>query len=649
MSKIIHNLQNIELDSLKKLGEVTKYLNEHPMLRSFLISTGLIVTSKLIKLIKNRIRNNTILEIDFTNTIDTSDVDISPIEKLLDPNIISFRSLLDAIEKAANDKRVIGLIVRLSGENQFSLANIQEFRNAISFFKSKGKRTVAFTDSFCEAGSGIGRYYMASIFHDVYMAPSGTLNLINTQYDFAFIKKTLEKLNIVPDTITRKEYKNALSGLVNEHLTEPEKESMNAIFKSLYEQIIEDIAKDRSLTKERVNELFESGPFSSDKALVNKLVDSTLYGDEVYTTTYEKLETTKKNSNLLYAHKYNAKTKPLYGKKFGRSQQGVIALINAEGTIHQGTSANKYNGGPSIGSDSLVLAIRSATLDKDVKAIVIRVNSGGGSYIASDMVHHEIEASKKAGKKIVISMGTYCASGGYFFACNADKIVALGATLTGSIGVLTAKFNLKGMWEEKVHVKFDALHLNPDGATDNSTYFSSLHNYTEKQLAEVNSYMDFIYEDFTSKVSKGRRLTRDQVEEIARGRVWTGAQALKLSLVDKLGGLKEAIEVAKELVGIASNVQPHVVTYPKETVLSQLVASSANNSQDLERRGTPAQASITHSVGVSTSIFTKFSTLTKLILLPNNSISSIANTLINNQKNSNILSMNQSSLISSSF
>ncbi|KAK5583051.1 hypothetical protein RB653_004641 [Dictyostelium firmibasis] len=648
MSKIIQNLQNMEIDSLKKLGEVAKYLNQHPMLRSFLISTGFIVTSKLIKLIKNRIKNNTILEIDFTNTIDSSDVDISPIEKLLDPNIISFRSLLDAIEKGANDKKVIGLVVRLSGDNHFSLANIQEFRNAVSYFKSKGKRTVAFTDSFCEAGSGIGRYYMASVFHDIYMAPSGTLNLINTQYDFAFIKKTLEKLNIVPDAITRKEYKNALNGLINEKLTEPEKESMNAIFKSLYEQIIEDIAKDRSLTKERVNELFESGPFSSDKALVNKLVDSTLYSDEVYTTTYEKLDTTKSKANLLYAHKYNTKTKPLYGKKIGRSQ-GIIALINAEGTIHQGTNNNKYNGGPSIGSDSLVLAIRSATLDKDVKAIVLRVNSGGGSYIASDMVHHEIEASKKAGKKIVISMGTYCASGGYFLACNADKIVALGATLTGSIGVLTAKFNLKGLWEEKAHVKFDALHLNPDGATDNSTYFSSLHNYSEKQLAEVNSYMDFIYEDFTSKVSKGRRLTRDQVEEVARGRVWTGAQAFKLSLVDKIGGLKEAIEVAKELVGIASNVQPHVVVYPKESVLSQLMGSSANNSQDLERRGTPAQVSITHSVGISTSIYSKFTSLTKLILLPNNSVSSIFNTIINNQTNSNTLSMNQSSLISSSF
>ncbi|EGC36190.1 hypothetical protein DICPUDRAFT_78124 [Dictyostelium purpureum] len=617
-----------------------QYINQRPLLRWFLLSAGFFTLKKIGKIIKNRVKNNTILEIDFTQNIDTSDVGMNPIEKIFEPNTITFKDILESLEKASTDKKIIGLIVKLGGENQLSLSNIQEFRNAVQAFKKSGKRAVVFTDSFTEVGSGIARYYLASAFTDVYMSPAGTVNLINSQYDFAFVKGTLEKLGVVPDALTRKEYKSALNSLINEKLTEAEKESMNAIFKSLYDQIILDISKDRGLTVDQVNGLFETGPFSADKALVNKLIDATLYSDEVYTTTYEKLNIAKENANLLFAHKYNQKSPRLYSKK----NKNLIALINCEGTIHQGAGKTKFNGGPSIGSDSLVLAIRSAVQDKDVKAIILRVNSGGGSYIASDLVHHEIEAAKKAGKKIVVSMGTYCASGGYFIACNADKIIALGATLTGSIGVLTAKFNLQPMWK-KIGVTFDDLRLNPDGTKDNATYFSSLHNYNEKQLSDVNNYLDFIYEDFTSKVSKGRRLTRDQVEEIARGRVWTGSQALDNGLVDKIGGIKEAIEAAKELCSMPSTSTPYVVTYPKENIVQALL-SQPNSSRDLEKRGLPVQSSISlSSIGVVTSIFTKFTSLSKLVLgLPQ------TKSIVSNLQTTSDLSMDiNQTVVSNSF
>ncbi|KAF2076485.1 hypothetical protein CYY_002225 [Polysphondylium violaceum] len=577
--------QLVDLCKNVDLGKIVKFINDRPSLKFFLVSTTVTSLYSLLSKFANRVRQNTVIEIDLSGDIEFTNIEPNPIEKIVDRGVVYFRDLIEGIEKAANDKRIIGLIVKLGGNLKLSFADIQEFRASIQYFKSKGKKSVCYADSFNEFSTGIAHYYIASVFNDVYIAPSGTVNIINPKFNFPFIKKTLDKLGCLPEFFKRKEYKSAANTLTEEQMTEAEKESLKALFADLYAQISGDISKDRSIPLETLHQLFESGPFNSDKALVSKLVDSTLYKDEVYNVTSEKLSSISKKLNYLFLNKYNTLTPALYSK---RNKNHTFAYISAEGAIYRGVGKNRLNGGPTIGGESLSLAIRSAALDKNIKAIIIRVNSPGGSYIASDTVHHEIEQAKAKGKKVVVSMGTYAASGGYFISCNADKIVAQPATITGSIGVICGKINVKQMFE-KIGVTYDSLLFNENGKGEHSTLFSALDSYTEKEEAEINNFLDFIYQDFTTKVAKGRRLNLPQVEEVARGRVWTGKQAFERGLVDKLGGLHEAIELAKELTNAPQTVTPHIVKYPKENLVSLLASSKPpRNSEELDKRGTPS-------------------------------------------------------------
>eukprot|EP01132_Coremiostelium_polycephalum_P003129 gene3129-3911_t len=610
---------------------------KHPITKGIIASGALLAVKQLYTFYKNIVPNNTILELDLSKDFEIVHSEPTPIEKLFESKIIYFRSLIEGIEKGADDRKIKAIIVRFGSEHKnLSLTNIQEFRNAISYFKSKGKRTVFYADTFGEFGYGISLYYLASVFDDVYMAPCGDLNMINVNHEAFFLRKTLEKLGCLPEVFTRKEYKSALNILTEEKMTEKEKESLSSLLKNIYEQMARDIAKDRKLSKEEVDRLFETGPFSSEQALTKKLVDATLYCDEVYTSTYEKLRdqhSMVKDFKLLFIKKYNQMTAKMYSKK----NKHMLALINCEGAIGTGVSKNRLNGGPTIGSESVSLAIRAATLDKHVKGIILQIDSPGGSYIGSDLIHHEVERAKKAGKKVIVSMGTYCASGGYFFACNADKIVAYPSTLTGSIGVLVGKVNTHDMWS-KIGVTFDRVPLNPDGATENSTLFSAVHSYNDTQRAAINASLDFIYEDFTSKVADGRRLTREQVEEIARGRVWTGEQALNIGLVDKLGGFRETVEVAKEVCGIPQHVKPYIVQFPKFGLLQQVLSPPPSNSDDINRRGFPAEVTAT---GISP--LQKFSIFTSFISSPQvSSFVKIAKNLLTGVYSSNqTLSINQ--------
>ncbi|GAM28666.1 hypothetical protein SAMD00019534_118420 [Acytostelium subglobosum LB1] len=567
-----------------------------------------LIAGKLVKLYKSIIPNNTIIEIDLANATLVTKAP-SQIDQILEPNSVYYRDIIDGLRKAADDPKIIGLIFRLGNTNTLNLAALQELRRVVHYFRSKGKSTAVFTDTFGEFAAAPALYYFASAFENVYLSPCGAVNIINLRLDHPFLKKMLDKVGTKTEFIKRKDFKSAANIFTEESFTEADRESTTSLVEDLIGVMIEAIAKDRGMSVDHIRELFGSGPFSAETALKIKLVDGLYYVNEAYDQFKDRIKSSnpkiKKTPNMIYLPKYLS----LCGKLNTKSRKNKIAFIEVEGQIHCGKSLSKMNGGPTIGSESLRLAIRAATLDKSIKCIIIRVDSPGGSYVASCIVWNEIERAKKAGKKVIVSMGSVAASGGYFIACNADKILAEEGTITGSIGVLVGKINYK-QTVEKIGVTFDAIRINANendsDDKDNSSLFSSLHDYNQMQRDFVNQELDVIYEDFTKKVSEGRKLTRDEVEASAQGRVWTGKQALERKLVDKIGGMHEAIELAKEACSIPKEENVQLVSFPKENLIEMLLSSSQPyNSEETDKKGVP--------VGINTNLCMGVSNVSKVV------------------------------------
>ncbi|EFA83821.1 hypothetical protein PPL_02889 [Heterostelium album PN500] len=609
-----NKMSKFQLAIPKRFDEISKfltdYIHDHPYKSAQIaLMLGWIGFKQIVKKYRSIIPNNTFIEIDLANLLAVT-TPLTSIEQWLEPASLYFRDIVDGIRKAADDPKVTGLIFRIGTHFAMSFAHIQEIRDAVRYMRSKGKKTLFYADSFGEFSNANITYYLASAFETIYMSPVGSLCIVNWGIDAPFIKKTLEKLEIVPEFLRRREFKSAANMFTEEKMTPSERESMQSILDSLFNQMTEGIAQDRNLLVDDVSRYFASGPFTAAKAESLKLIDKLAYLPDAYdeikgvqpaAAAAEKTAKQRKSPkvNTIFLTKYLSLTGRLNAP--GNSKKNRIAYINAEGAISCGKSLTKMNGGPTIGAESLSLAIRAAVLDKTIKAIIIRVDSPGGSYQASCIVHFEIERAKKAGKKVIALMGSVAASGGYFISCNADKIVAQHGTITGSIGVLLGKLNIRKPLE-KIGVSFDNLKINErdDTVGDNSNLFSSLYNYSEAQLNTLNHELDEIYGDFKSKVAQGRNLSMEQVEEVARGRVWSGQQAFERKLVDRIGGLNEAIEETKELLKLGKDDKVELIPFPRDNLIKQLLSSSAPyNSDELDKRGVPLGISAS-SVGIST-------------------------------------------------
>jgi protease-4 len=329
---------------------------------------------------------------------------------------------------------------------------------------------------------------------------------------------------------------------------------------SQFQQIVTGIAEARKLTPEKVQTLVNQGPFSAKRALEAKLIDGLLYRDEMETKVKEKgrrpvtnaaEEKTAEELKVLDLLTYIKRTDGLY------ETGDTIALIYGVGAVERGKEQfNPLSGGSTMGSETVSAAFRAAVEDKDVKAILFRVDSPGGSYIASDTIWRETLRAKQAGKPVIVSMGNLAGSGGYFVAMAADKIVAQPGTITGSIGVFAGKMVTAGFWD-KVGLAWDEVHT-----SDNATMWSSTQDYTPAQWAQLQETLDHIYDDFTTKAAEGRRLPKEKILEIAKGRVWTGEDAKVLGLVDELGGFPTALRLAKEAAGIAADAPIQLRMFP---------------------------------------------------------------------------------------
>ncbi|MBM3226585.1 MAG: signal peptide peptidase SppA [Candidatus Tectomicrobia bacterium] len=519
----------------------------------------------------------TILEVDLTHELHEQVID-DPVTGLLMGRALTVRDVVEALHRAALDERVVALIARV-GTGNAGLAQIQEVRDAVLAFREKGKRAVAYASTFGEFSAGNGAYYLATAFDTIYLQPAGDVGLTGLLAETPFVRGTLDKLDLVPRMGHRHEYKNFLNTFTERQYTAPHREATQRVLESQFSQIVQGIATARGLYAGAVRPLIDRGPFPATDALQAQLVDVLAYRDEVYAQVKAQAEPQAK---LLYLSRYLA-----YAGRPHRTGD-TIALIYGVGAVRLGSSEyDPLMGGVSMGSDTVTAAFRAAIDDPTVKAILFRVDSPGGSYVASDAIWRETLRAREAGKPVIVSMGDVAGSGGYFVAAAAEKIVAHPGTITGSIGVLGGKMLTTGLWD-KLGLSWDEVHT-----STNATLWSSTRDYTPEQWARIQAWLDRVYEDFTAKVAAGRRLSKEQVLDIAKGRIWTGEDAKERGLVDALGGFPLAMQLIREAIGRPADAPLHLKVFPEhaspwEAVLARLLGEGDESSEAAEiRTGIP--------------------------------------------------------------
>ena len=517
----------------------------------------------------NRVPKRVVLEVDFEQSV-VELIPDDPLGRLLLAKSLTLRDVVEALQKAASDNRVKGLVARV-GQSKMKLAQVQEIRDAIIAFRTSGKPAIAYAETFGEFGPGNASYYLATAFDEIYLQPSGDIGLTGLIYEQPFVRGTLDKLGIVPRLDGRKEYKSFRYMFTERRYVAPHREEITRVMDSQFSQIVRGIAEARKLSDDAVRVLINRGPFIGQEAIEGKLVDALAYRDEVYDKIREK---TGMKAEFLSLADY-------LKRAGGPNEKGTtIALIYGVGGIGRGKSGyNPATGELMMGSDTVAEAIRQAVEDTSVKAILFRIDSPGGSYVASDTIWREIVKAKKAGKPVVASMGSVAGSGGYFVAMAADKIVAQPATITGSIGVFGGKMVTAGFWN-KLGVTWDDVHT-----SKNADVWTQAKDLTPAQWTRMETWLDHVYADFTSKASQGRNLPIETVEKIARGRIWTGEDGKKLGLIDELGGFPAALRLVRTAAKLPDNAPLQLKVYPARKTLLKLASELKQVAEEEEGTG----------------------------------------------------------------
>jgi len=474
-----------------------------------------------------------------------------------------------ALHRAKDDKKIKGLFIRANGWGM-APAQAEEIRLAIKDFQSGGKFVIAHAQGF--EGTGLSAYMAVSSVDELWLQDTTGFSLAGARAEIEFLGGVFEKFDAKPEFIKFAEYKNAANTYTEKTLTEPHREAMTSLLQSIMDDSVKNIAADRGMTEKAFLEFLDNAPHSAEKAkelgYVNKL------GHYVDAREYAKTKAGGKDASF--------QSVASYGAGFN-SGAPVIAFVGGQGAVVQGGSddgSNPFSSNISMGSDTVSEALIKASKNDKVKAIVFRVNSPGGSATASDQIWDAVIKAKEAGKPVVISMGQYAASGGYYVAAPADKIVAMPTTVTGSIGVVGGKVVLRETLA-KVGYNIEAIEL---GGEFSSAY-SAFEPWSQGNRQAMHDSMEDIYVDFTTRVAEGRDIPIERVREIARGRVWTGTQAKELGLVDEIGGFMKALDVAKELAEIDADTKVQIKMYPREKTdmekLEDLFNASAEASANL--------------------------------------------------------------------
>ena len=485
------------------------------------------------------------------------------------------REAVAAIHRAADDPRVAGLIARVQIPAA-AAGPVQELRAAIAAF-SDVKPSLAWAETY----PGTLSYYLASAFREVWMQPSGTVGLVGFATNALFLRDALDKAGIEAQFIARGEYKSAANLFTQDSYTDAHREADGRLIESLHAQVWQAVAESRHLEPAAVDALADKAPLLREDAITGGLIDRIGFRDEAYSRIAELAgargispESGDADSDdapsRLYLTRYARATArrpaPPMPPIPGRKTKPTIAVVTLHGPIVSGRGGPQLLplGNPSAGGDIIGAALREAAADDSVSAIVLRVDSPGGSVTGSETIWREVNRVRDSGKPVVVSMGAVAASGGYYVSMAADAIVANPGTITGSIGVVTGKLVAREL-KDRLGVGSDSVRTNP-----NADAWSVNAPFTAEQHAQVEAEADLFYTDFVERVAKGRRLTVEAVDAVARGRVWTGADAKEHRLVDELGGLRTAITSAKMLAGFDADADVRLVGYPGSSLLEFL-------------------------------------------------------------------------------
>ena len=519
-----------------------------------------------------------ILELDLTEGIGEGPP-ADPVSAVLSMRRTRVADLLDGLRRARSDQRVRALVAKVGGR-PIGLATVQEIRRAVEEFRDAGKLTVAWAETFGEFSAGNVPYYLATAFDTVYLQPSGDLGLTGIAMERLFLRGALDHLGVDVQVAKRHEYKSAAEQLTERSFSGPAREATQRLAESVVGQLTEAISERRRIEPAEVRKLIDRGPFLAEQARQAGLVDELGYRDEVYARVRKQAGP---DAVLLHLGRYQrSRALAERARRLPNPKQRHVALIYATGPIRRGRSGRGLVSGGAMGSDTISAALRAAADDDSARAIVLRVNSPGGSYVASDTIWREVVRARNAGKPVVVSMGDVAASGGYYIAMGADAIVAQPGTVTGSIGVLSGKPVL-GELLGRAGVTTDSV---TEGA--HSGMFATTRPFSDDEWALVNDWLDHIYADFTGKVASGRRMSAERVHELARGRVWTGADALAHGLVDEIGGLDRATAIARRRAGLPVGAPLRI--YPRAAPLDRLRPLSSGSSRPAPRRRLAAGA-----------------------------------------------------------
>jgi protease IV len=455
---------------------------------------------------------------------------------------------LDAIDAARSDPRITGLVVRI-GPLDTGWAKLEEIRTHLIEFQSSGKPSVCYLGY---DGVENPEYFLASACQQVWLVPTAPVSIHGMMAEATFYRGALDKLKIIPEYYHIAEYKTAGNEYTEKKFTPAHREEVESLLQSIYDQYLTETSASRHMDRAQFETLVKSGPFLSSEAVRNGLVDRLAYWDQVQ----DYFRRRPGGWNEVAFNRYRNMLPASTGQR--------IAVVHVSGLIASGNSGDSATDGEVSGGDSVATDLRMARKDSGIRAIVLRVDSGGGSVVASEVIRREVELANGA-KPVVVSMSDTAASGGYWIAAPATRIVADPDTITGSIGVLIGKFNLAGLYQ--------MLGISTDSVTTsgNATLFSDEQNFSPEQRAYIQRSLDDTYADFTKGVAAGRKMSVDAVDKIAKGRVWSGAQAKEIGLVDELGGLDRAVEVAKRLAHIPANASVRLEQYPEEKSLWQLL------------------------------------------------------------------------------
>lgn len=470
---------------------------------------------------------------------------------LMPESALGLNELLANIKKAGNDANIEGIFLNLSSI-QAGIGTIEEIRNALKEFRDSGKFVISYSDYYNQSS-----YYLASISDKIYMNPVGVLYLKGLRAELMFFQGAFNKLGIEPQIIRHGKFKSAVEPLINKSMSEENRIQIKAYMGSIWNHIVDNISSERQILPSMLNSLADKLELSDPQAAYdNNLIDSLIYKDEVMEILKEKTGISgKKKPNIVTFSDYTKVPKQ-------REQKGLIkekiAVIYAQGDIVPGKG--EYD---EIGADLFADAISEARKDSAIKAIVLRINSPGGSALASEIIWREVDLARRV-KPVITSMGDYAASGGYYIACPADIIVVNPLTLTGSIGVFGVWWNAEEFFENKLGITADVEKTNT--YSDFGTVFRP---FTSYETAVLQKSVDNTYNTFVNHVSQGRELPYTEINKIGEGRVWSGINAVNLGLADSFGGLNDAIKIAAEQAGLDLY---RVVELPKqENPLDKLI------------------------------------------------------------------------------